>query len=87
MRRMVKVVPEGSPARLIASDTCSAATAMSVSQLKLIEICADPRLVTDRMPRTPSTDRTASSEGYVTSVAMRSAGRSPASMSTTTRGK
>ena len=56
-------------------------------QLKLMEISLLPRLVVERIALSPGTERIASSTGTVTSIAIRSAGRSPASKLTTTRGK
>ena len=59
---------------------------MSLPQLKSIEMSQLPRQVVERTLRTPGTPRTASSIGRVTSMIMRSAGRSPESTETTTRG-
>ena len=89
MRRTCIDVPCGSVARisLIADWACNVACAMSVPQSKLIEISAEPRLVVDSTSRTFGTRRSASSTGIVTSVAICSAGRSPASSETTARGK
>ena len=63
------------------------AETMSSPQSKLMEISAVPRLVVDLTLRTPGIARTASSTGVVTSTAICSAGRSPASSVTRTRGK
>ena len=56
-------------------------------QSKLTSMSALPRLVVERTSRTPGTARTASSRGRVTSMVIRSAGRSPASTESRTRGK
>ena len=71
----------------MADCTSSMAETMSRPHSKLIETSALPRLVVERMLRTPGTARTASSTGQVTSIAIRSAGRSPASRLTAIRGK
>src|SRR5438034_172907 len=63
------------------------AETMSSPQLKLADISEVPRLVVDLKLRTPGMARTASSTGVVTSTAIRSAGRSPASRVMRTRGK
>src|SRR5881392_4424658 len=63
------------------------AETMSSPQLKLADISEVPRLVVDLTLRTPGIARTASSTGVVTSTAICSAGRSPASSVTRTRGK
>ncbi len=60
---------------------------MSWPQSNVSVTSALPRLVVDCTLRTPGMDRSASSTGRVTSTAIRSAGRSPASRSTRTRGK
>ena len=59
---------------------------MSRPQPKSTEICAEPRVVSERTSCTPGTVRIASSTGRVTSSAVWSAGRLPAFRSTTTRG-
>ena len=88
IRRTSKVVPAGSAGStwLIADSTWSIAEIMSCPQSKFTEMSAEPRLDVERMLRNPGTARTASSTGIVTSVVMRSAGRSPASRLITTRG-
>ena len=89
MRRVPSRVPAGSCGRICpaaALTSCSAA-AMSAPQSKVIAISALPRLVVERTSRTPRTRRTASSTGVVTSIAIWSAGRSPASSVICTRGK
>src|SRR5437763_444781 len=63
------------------------AETMSSPQLKLADISEVPRLVVDLKLRTPGMARTASSTGVVTSTAICSAGRSPASRVMRTRGK
>src|ERR1700736_6314957 len=63
------------------------AETISSPQSKLTEISAVPRLVVDLTLRTPGIARTASSTGVVTSIAICSAGRSPASSVMRTRGK
>ena len=71
---------------LTAASTSSVLAIMSRPQPKSIEICAEPRVVSERTSCTPGTVRIASSTGRVTSSAVWSAGRLPASRSTTTRG-
>ncbi len=89
IRRTVYCVPVGSDGivRAIAESTSSVLATMSRPQPKSIEICADPRLVAERTSCTPGIARSASSIGRVTVSAVWSAGRLPASRSTTTRGK
>src|SRR5665213_4614021 len=71
----------------MADSVCNKAATRFAPQSKLMEISALPRLVVERTLRTPGTERIACSTGVVTSMAMRSAGRFPASKDTTTRGK
>ncbi len=89
MRRVSTFVPAGSSGTIcaVAAFTCSVADAMSVPQAKLTEISAEPRLVVERTPLTPGTLRMACSTGRVSIASVCSAGRSPASSATTTRGK
>ncbi len=89
MRRVPTCVPGGSCGTIcaVAALTWSVADAMSVPQSKLTEISAEPRLVVERTPLTPGTLRIACSIGRVTITSICSAGRSPASSDTTTRGK
>ena len=70
----------------MADSTISVREIMSVPQSKLTAMSQDPRLEVERMSRTSWTERMASSSGRVTSTTIRSAGRSPASTETTTRG-
>jgi hypothetical protein len=60
---------------------------MSWPQSKVSQISDDPRPLRDCTLRTPGMPRSASSTGRVTSIAMRSAGRAPASRLTRRRGK
>src|ERR1700730_9460583 len=89
MRSTSNEVPGGRVGRILL--TCdwdwSMAATMSSPQLKLTEISAVPRLVVDLTLRTPGMARTASSTGVVTSTAIWSAARSPASTLMRTRGK
>src|ERR1700730_6255731 len=89
IRRVSSWVPGGSCDMIwvMAALTCRVALAMSRPQLKLIEMSAAPRLVVERTSTTPGTRRTAVSTGPVTCISICSAGRSPASSDTTTRGK
>ena len=88
IRRTLYDTPAGSVGNTwtIADSTCKVAAIMSVPQAKLTEMSQLPRLVLERMLRTAGTLRTAPSTGRVTSITMRSAGRSPASTLTTMRG-
>ncbi len=81
-------VPAGRLGRVcaIAASISSVLATMSRPQPKSTEICAEPRVVSDRTSCTPGTVRTASSTGRVMSSAVWSAGRLPALRSTTTRG-
>src|SRR5438046_9041142 len=63
------------------------AETMSSAQLTLADMSEVPRLVVDLKLRPPGMARTASSTGVVTSTAICSAGRSPASRVMRTRGK
>ena len=89
MRSTSNEVPAGNAGRILFTCDwhCSMAATMSSPQSKLTEISAVPRLVVDLTLRTPGIARTASSTGVVTSIAIRSAGRSPASRVIRTRGK
>src|SRR5436309_9163529 len=89
MRSTSNEVPAGNVGRILFTCDwhCSMAATMSSPQSKLTEISAVPRLVVDLTLRTPGIARTASSTGVVTSIAIRSAGRSPASRVIRTRGK
>jgi len=88
MRRTSYVTPAGSwvTTRAMAASTSSVDAIMSCPQPKSTEIWAAPREVSERTLSTPGTVRIASSTGRVTSSAIVSAGRSPASRSTTIRG-
>ena len=81
-------MPDGRLGRIceIAASTSSVLLIMSRPQPKSTEICAEPRELAERTSSTPGTERMASSTGRVTSKAVWSAGRLPASRSTTTRG-
>ena len=89
MRSTSNDVPGGRLGRTLF--TCdwhwSMAETISSPQSKFTETSALPRLVADLILRTPGIARTASSTGVVTSTAIRSAGRSPASRVMRTRGK
>ncbi len=89
MRRVIDVVPGGSDDMMWESavSTCKVAAVMSRPQPKSTEILAPPRLDPDFTSSTPGMTRSASSTGRVTSWAIWSAGRSPESSDTCTRGK
>ena len=88
IRRTLYPVPAGRSGRIwaIAVSTSSVLAIMSRPQPKSMEICAVPRELLERTSCTPGTVRIACSTGRVTSSAIWSAGRLPASRSTTTRG-
>ena len=88
MRRVDSRVSGGSCGStwLAAPLTSCSAAAMSAPQSNVIAMSALPRLVVERTSRTPRTRRTASSTGVVTAIAIWSAGRSPASRVSCTRG-
>jgi len=81
--------PDGRLGRIceIAASISSVLLIMLRPQPKSIEIWAEPRELAERTSSTPGTERIASSTGRVTSKAVWSAGRLPASRSTTTARK
>jgi len=89
IRLVSTVVPCGSVGSICvtAELTSSVEATMSWPQPKSTLISALPRLVSERRLSTPGTWRIASSTGRVTSATIWSAGRSPESSSTATRGK
>ena len=89
IRRAVNALPAGrfGSSRATSPCTWSRAAVMSWPQSKSTLTSAAPRLVTLRTRDTPGMLRSASSAGAVTSSSIRSAGRSPASRLTCTRGK
>ena len=81
-------VPAGKSGSIVAMAPCVAwvAATMSSPHANVSAISAEPRLVVERICRTPGTCRKAISDGRVMSAAICSASRSPASIETTTRG-